>query len=301
MNETKELVVENLKKAYRKGFLLKKTQVLKGVTFFANRGEILSILGPNGAGKTTTFKIIVGISKPDDGKVLLGGEPITLKNKHKIGFLPEHPYFYDYLTGEEYLDFVAHLMGIKNRKQKIRSVLKTVEMEKYRDLQLKKYSKGMLQRIGIAQAIINDPELLILDEPLSGLDPVGRRKIKNLILSMKEEGKTIIFSSHILQDAEAVSDRVAILNRGEIVKTGTIEELLEDQEGEVEVSFSGLNELPEGFKYKRVERKNSHFYVYFEEEKEINEFVKKILENGAKIKHIIPSRKTLEEIFEELK
>ncbi len=301
MNEIKELVVENLKKSYRKGFLLKRNQVLKGITFFANKGEILSILGPNGAGKTTTFKIIVGISKPDDGKVLLEGESITLKNKHKIGFLPEHPYFYDYLTGEEYLDFVAHLMGIKNRKEKIKSVLKTVEMEKYSDIQLKKYSKGMLQRIGIAQAIINDPKLLILDEPLSGLDPIGRRKIKNLILSMKEKGKTIIFSSHILQDAEAVSDRVAIINRGEIVKTGTIEELLEAQEGEVEVSFSGLNELPEGFKYKRVERKNSYFYVYFEGEKDVNEFVKKILDNGARIKHIIPSRKTLEEIFEELK
>ncbi len=301
MNKEKILLVDSLKKSYRKGFLLKKIDVLKGVSFSAKKGEILSILGPNGAGKTTTFKIIVGISKPDEGKILLDGEKISLKNKNRLGFLPEQPYFYDYLTGKEYLEFIAGLFSIKNPNDKIDEVLKIVEMEKYKDLQLQKYSKGMLQRIGIAQAILNNPDVLILDEPLSGLDPVGRKKIKELILKMKEKGKTIIFSSHILQDAEVISDRVAILYDGKIVKEGTVEELLKEEKGEVEVAVSGIKALPDDLNYKRFMLKENTFYITFDETKNLNRFIKKAIELGGSIQHVIPSRKSLEEIFEDIK
>jgi ABC-2 type transport system ATP-binding protein len=225
------LRIDNLIKDYTSGFLRQKVRVLQDVSFSVNRGEIFGFVGPNGAGKTTTFKVILGFVSLTDGRVELMGKPLgDVKVKRQIGYLPENPYFYDYLTGEELLHYMGELHGVNGDRlsRRVDYLLEKVKMTHAKRIQLRKYSKGMLQRVGIAQALINDPEFLILDEPMSGLDPIGQREIRELILEQKELGKTILMSSHILSDVEALCEKVAIIIDGRVVKSGELGKLFED-------------------------------------------------------------------------
>jgi ABC-2 type transport system ATP-binding protein len=201
-----------------------------GLSLDVRRGEVFGFLGPNGAGKTTTLKILMGLIYPSGGTASLLGRPVGDRMaKAKVGFLPESPYFYEYLTSREFLKFYGHLFGLwgVSLEKRVDELLEVVGMVHARDLQLRKFSKGMLQRVGIAQALINDPELVVLDEPMSGLDPVGRKEVRDLILRLKESGKTVLFSSHILHDAELLCDRVAMILKGRLVASGHVSELID--------------------------------------------------------------------------
>jgi len=221
-----------LRKTYRTGFWLNQKIVsLKGCTLNVLQGETFGLLGPNGAGKTTLLKTLLGIVRPSGGRGRLLGAPLGDRAiKQRIGYLPENPYFYDYLTGWETLQFTAGLFQIPRsvQKQRIPQLLDLVglSLSAARKKQLRQYSKGMLQRIGMAQALINDPELVFFDEPMSGLDPMGRYQIREIILSLKDQGKTIFFNSHVLSDVELICDRIAILANGELICSGSLQELL---------------------------------------------------------------------------
>ena len=219
--------LQEISRSFKNHFWQKSKLVLKSISLNIEKGEVFGFLGPNGAGKTTTIKVITGLLRPDSGQVSIFGKEVnSLEAKKKIGFLPEAPYFYEHLTGYEFLKIHALLHDVRDYEPRVTGLLRRVGLESARDLHLRKYSRGMLQRIGIAQALIGSPELLILDEPLTGLDPVGRKEMKDLILEEKVKGTTIFFSSHILPDAEAVCDRIGIIIEGEIKKVGALSELL---------------------------------------------------------------------------
>ncbi|MBW4657701.1 MAG: ABC transporter ATP-binding protein [Drouetiella hepatica Uher 2000/2452] len=221
-----------LKKVYRTGFWLnQKITTLQNFSLQVFQGETFGLLGPNGAGKTTLLKTLLGIIRPTSGRGLLLGKPLGDRAiKQRVGYLPESPYFYDYLTGWEVLQYAAGLFQIpaEVQRRRIPELLELVGMAQSaaRKKQLRQYSKGMVQRIGMAQALINDPEIVFLDEPMSGLDPLGRYQIREIILSLKAQGKTIFFNSHVLSDVEKICDRVAILARGELLCSGSMQELL---------------------------------------------------------------------------
>jgi ABC-2 type transport system ATP-binding protein len=222
----------NLRKVYRTGFWFnQRVESLKGCSLTVYRGETFGLLGPNGAGKTTLLKTLLGIVRPTSGRALLLNQPLGDRVvKQKVGYLPENAYYYDYLTGWEFLQFVAGLFQIPRsvQRQRIPQLLELVGLPQKvtRKKPLRQYSKGMLQRIGMAQALINDPDVVFLDEPMSGLDPMGRYQIREIILSLKEQGKTIFFNSHVLSDVEQICDRVAILAEGELICVGSLNELL---------------------------------------------------------------------------
>lgn len=239
------LNVENLIKDYTTGFLRKRVRVLKGVSFSVNKGEIFGFVGPNGAGKTTAFKTVLGFVSATSGRVQIMGKPLgDVDVKKRIGYLPENPYFYDYLTGEELLHYMGELHGLNGSglSKRVGELLQKVNMSHAKRVQLRKYSKGMLQRIGVAQALINDPEFLVLDEPMSGLDPMGQREIRELILEQKKRGKTILLSSHILSDVEALCDRVGVIIGGRVVKIGELGKLFEEIHTDYEMLLKGVDE-----------------------------------------------------------
>jgi ABC-2 type transport system ATP-binding protein len=205
-------------------------------------GEIFGFLGPNGAGKTTTLKLLMGLVFPTAGSArILGRDWTDPEVKAQIGFLPEQPYFYDYLTAHELLEYYGELSGVpaKQRRHRVEQVLQQVGLRDVQGVQLRKFSKGMLQRVGIGQAILHDPKLVFFDEPMSGLDPMGRREVRDLMEQLKHDGKTVFFSTHILSDAEALCDRVAIIHKGELRGVGAVEDLTSSVEGKVEVIWQG--------------------------------------------------------------
>ncbi|ANM32011.1 hypothetical protein ABI59_01420 [Acidobacteria bacterium Mor1] len=217
---------------------------LPGLDLDVPSGEIFGLLGPNGAGKTTTLKLLLGLLRPDAGEIEVFGLPHTAAEaRARLGFLPENPYFYDYLTAEEFLDFYGRLHGLdaSERGDRVQRALRRVGMEGRGKTPLRQCSKGMVQRVGLAQAIQHDPQLVILDEPMSGLDPIGRRQVRDLIQELKAEGKTVFFSSHILQDAELLCDRIAILEKGSLRFSGALRELLPSQIRGFEVTLRGAN------------------------------------------------------------
>ncbi|HEY7095604.1 MAG TPA: ABC transporter ATP-binding protein [Terriglobales bacterium] len=232
-----------LEKTYLTGFWRKRPkQALKPLHLSVEEGEIFGFLGPNGAGKTTTLKLLMGLVFPTSGTArILDREIHDPLVKAQIGFLPEQPYFYDYLTARELLDYYGQLSRVaaRDRPRKIESVLAQVGLADAGNLQLRKFSKGMLQRVGIAQAILHDPRLVFFDEPMSGLDPMGRREVRDLMEELKQAGKTVFFSTHILSDAEALCDRVAIIHGGELRGVGAIPELTSSVHGKVEVVWQG--------------------------------------------------------------
>ena len=237
-----------LEKHYEIGFWKKRRKdALKPLTLQVEDGEIFGYLGPNGAGKTTTLRLLMGLVYPSAGSAkLLGCDLFDRKMKAQIGFLPEQPYFYDHLTARELLEYYAQLSGVdpKYRRQKVDAALARVGMTEAAKTQLRKYSKGMLQRVGIAQAIVHDPKLILLDEPMSGLDPIGRREVRDLIQQLNDEGRTIFFSTHILSDAETLCDRVAVLNKGELRGIGVVADLAREVTGNIEVAWIGAPAKP---------------------------------------------------------
>jgi ABC-2 type transport system ATP-binding protein len=240
-----------LEKTYMVGFWRKRPKrALHPLHLTVEEGEIFGFLGPNGAGKTTTLKMLMGLVFPTAGTArILGREWTDPEVKAQIGFLPEQPYFYDYLTAHELLNYYGQLSGVAagDRKHRVDDVLMRVGLTDIKGMQLRKFSKGMLQRVGIAQAILHNPRLVFLDEPMSGLDPLGRREVRDLIEQLKREGKTVFFSTHILSDAEALCDRVAIINKGELRGVGAVEELTAGVQGKVEVVWQGT-QIPASMK-----------------------------------------------------
>ncbi len=230
------VVVENLQKSYRTGFWLRTVLTpLKSVSLQVYEGETFGLLGPNGAGKTTLLKTLLGLVQPSAGQGVLLGKPLGDRAmRQRVGYLPENPYFYDYLTAWEFLEFTAGLFGLTKaqRQERIPLLLEMVglNLKDARKKQMRRYSKGMVQRVGLAQALINDPEVVFLDEPMSGLDPLGRYQIREIILSLKKQGKTIFFNSHVLADVEAICDRIGILAQGELICIGGVDELLGSSE-----------------------------------------------------------------------
>ncbi|MGH9634896.1 MAG: ABC transporter ATP-binding protein [Candidatus Angelobacter sp.] len=239
--------IQGLAKDYAVGFWKKQLRpALKPLNLAIKAGETFGFLGPNGAGKTTTLKLLMSIISPTSGTAtILGKSFLDPEVKRRIGFLPEQPYFYDYLSAHELLDYYARLSGVslETRKQKIDGLLNRVGLGEVGNRQLRKFSKGMLQRVGIAQAIIHDPEVVFLDEPMSGLDPLGRHEVRELIQGLKDEGKTIFFSTHILSDAEALCDRVAVIHKGELRGIGAINEIRTSVAGRSEVIWDGAHVL----------------------------------------------------------
>jgi ABC-2 type transport system ATP-binding protein len=235
--------VENIVKDFRPGFGIRRKRVLHGISFDVRQGEIFGFVGPNGAGKTTTLKVLMGLIAASGGRAtILGSDVRETAFRRHVGFLPENPYFYDYLTGREILRFYARLSGVPRglRGERVERLLEWVGLTHAADARLRTYSKGMLQRVGIAQSLVHDPRVVFLDEPMSGLDPIGRKEIRDLILRLKEEGKTVFMNTHILPDVEMLCDRVAIIVKGRIRHEGAIDRFLEEGEREADLVLAGL-------------------------------------------------------------
>lgn len=230
-----------LEKTYKVGFWHKRPKLaLRPLNLTVEEGEVFGFLGPNGAGKTTTLKLLLGLVLPTAGSARILGMPLDDPRVHaQTGFLPEQPYFYDHLTCRELLTYYAHLSGVeeKERTSRVNAMLTRMGLEASADLQLRKFSKGMLQRVGLAQAILHNPKVVFLDEPMSGLDPMGRREVRELIQELRGEGKTVFFSTHILSDAEALCDRVAVIHQGELRGVGAVADLTSRSKGTVEIIF----------------------------------------------------------------
>ena len=290
----------NLGKVYRTGFWLnQKVESLKNCSLTVYQGETFGLLGPNGAGKTTLLKALLGIIRPTSGRAVLLGKPIGDRAvRQRVGYLPENAYFYDYLTAWEFLQFTAGLFQIPKRlqQQRIHHLLDLVGLAKStaRKKQLRQYSKGMLQRVGMAQALINDPEVVCLDEPMSGLDPMGRYQVREIILSLKEQGKTIFFNSHILADVEQICDRIAILTQGELICIGSLGQLL-GTANSYQVTVKGGNvEKLEAWIPNLV---SNHDYIYGELQGKPEEFMAALPQLEAQLVSIDLARPSLEEFF----
>lgn len=284
---------------------MKQVEVLHGITLQVPEKSIFGFLGPNGAGKTTLIQLIVGLRKPTSGEIFIGGvSTLDPLSRMKLGYLPERPYFHDHLTGEELLVYFGTLAGMKKRHilDRIPEVLKVVGMSHARHLELRRYSKGMLQRVGLAQAMIHDPELLILDEPMSGLDPIGRKEIRELIIELAAGGRTVFFSSHVIPDIEAICDRVAIIKKGDLISSGDIETYLEKEELGYEIQCSGISTAD--FKslasdLKSIREIPDGILAVVNNYGSAQNMLSKLIERKAKILSMTPIRPSLEEFFYE--
>jgi len=295
--------VGGIVKDFRPGFGLVRKRVLHGISFSVRKGEIFGFVGPNGAGKTTTLKILMGLIHADQGTAsILGHDVSETAYRRHVGFLPENPYFYDYLTGREFLEFYARVSGVEpgGRGARVRRLLEEVGLGHAGDARLRTYSKGMLQRIGIAQAIIHDPSIVFLDEPMSGLDPIGRKEVRDLILRLNREGKTLFMNTHILSDVETVCHRVAIIVKGEIRYQGSVDEFL--PEGGRSADIVLLRPAPEvvlGIEERcGVEARGQGDRIELRiAEKDVPDALRIALDGGAEIHSVTPHRVSLESIF----
>lgn len=307
MNQVIE--IENLSKDYEVGFWKKrKVRALDGLNLQVEGGQIFGFLGGNGAGKTTTIKILMSLIFPTEGNAKILGEDISSTKMHaRIGYCPENPYFYDYLTARELMNYFGELFGFDaaKRKAKTEELLTKVGLEeKAWDRQLRKFSKGMLQRVGLAQSLVNEPEIVFLDEPMSGLDPIGRREIRELIAGLREQGTTVFMSTHILSDIEALCDNVAILRQGKLAATGNLHELL-TKSGETQmfeiviknVSAEMLRNEIEKIGGASISAKAGGANIQVLEEKDIDAVMKLTRENGGSLVSVQPVRQSLEELF----
>jgi ABC-2 type transport system ATP-binding protein len=294
-----QLSVEDLRKTFHPGLFESPIEVLKGLSFDVRRAEIFGFLGPNGAGKTTTIKAITELIYPDSGSISVCGLPHTsLEAKRKIGFMTESPYVYSHLTGREFLRFCAELLGVVRSQQedRISRVLDDVGMAGSGDRKMGAYSKGMLQRVAFGQALLGDPELLILDEPMSGLDPIGRRDVRDMILRQAAAGVTVFFSSHIIPDVEALCDRVAIVVDGRVRAVGTVRDLVSREADRYEVTFAGASpeELSTLLLAHHVGSGEAWVRVSSEDR---DALIRELAERGARLVSMNPMRATLEDLL----
>ena len=301
--------IDNLTKDYETGFFRKKkVRALDGLSLTVRGGQIFGFLGGNGAGKTTTIKILMGLLFPTAGSAKILGKDIADVDMHReIGYCPENPYFYDYLTARELMNYFGEIFGQEKsiRSKRSEELLEMVKLDKKSwDRQLRKFSKGMLQRVGLAQSLINDPKIVFLDEPMSGLDPVGRREIRELIARLREKGKTVFMSTHILSDIEALCDEVAILRGGSLAATGKLDDLLEKsgEERVFEINFNGitgadLSSRLNGSKIFSITDKASGVSIHTNAENQIDQILKAGHDAGGRLVSIQPVRQSLEELF----
>jgi ABC-2 type transport system ATP-binding protein len=296
------LSVDGLYKTFRLGFFRKRVEAVRGVSFEVNQGETFGLLGPNGAGKTTSIKAILRLILPDAGQISLFGASLSLEARRRIGYLPENPYVYQYLRAPEFLDLCGRLMGMpsKERKRRADAMIEQVGLAHAVDRPIGRFSKGMMQRMGLAQALLHDPELLILDEPMSGLDPIGRKQVRDIILAERKAGKTLIFTSHVLSDVEMLCDRIAIVNKGEVVARGTLDELLRREVRRVRVQLAGASaELKAslGARGHALREHDGMLHVTIEGDQGVNPLVSEALAQGATLVEVEPERETLEDLF----
>lgn len=293
--------IQDLSKDYPIGFFKKQLRpAVKSLNLTVNLGETFGFLGPNGAGKTTTLKMLMGIIFPTAGSATILGQDCTEPTvKRKIGFLPEQPYFYDYLSAPELLDYYAQLSGVPSpgRRQCIGELLARVGLADVGSKQLRKFSKGMLQRVGIAQAIIHDPEVVFLDEPMSGLDPLGRYEIRELIQSLKDAGKTVFFSTHILSDAEALCDRVAVIHKGELRGVGIVNDLRSAMAEKSEIVWQGSGALPVVMKQLLESHVSGDTVRATVSTQDLDFVLEKLRQQRVRLVSVTPLHGTLEEYF----
>jgi ABC-2 type transport system ATP-binding protein len=293
--------IQGLAKDYAVGFWKKQLRpAVKPLNLTVNLGETFGFLGPNGAGKTTTLKMLMGITFPTAGTAkILGQDCAAPEVKKKIGFLPEQPYFYDYLSAPELLNYYAQLSGVgpDDRKRRIPELLERVGLGDVGNKQLRKFSKGMLQRVGIAQAIVHDPEVIFLDEPMSGLDPLGRREVRELIQSLKDAGKTIFFSTHILSDAEAICDRVAVIHKGELRGIGVVNDLRSSAGEKTEVIWQGADALPAVAGHVTDSHVTGDTVRATVNTQDLDILLEKLRQQRARLVSVTPLHGTLEEYF----
>ena len=300
--------IENLVKDYEVGFLRKRrVRALDNLSVTVNQGEIFGFLGANGAGKTTTLKLLMRLIFPTAGSARILGHDIADVSMHsRIGYLPENPYFYDYLTAFEFLSFCGQIFGHSKSERKARAgeLLMRVNLDESKwNTQLRKFSKGMLQRVGLAQALVNDPEVVFLDEPMSGLDPIGRREVRDLIAALRQEGKTVFMCSHILSDIEVLCDRIAILKSGRLAHVGYLNELQQSgMSNHLEVVATGADaarlklEL-DGSLHCEVSATAAGVRIQVPDEKDVDLVIKALRNVGARLVSIQPVRQSLEELF----
>ena len=298
--------ITNLTKDYEVGFWRKrKVRALDGLSLSIDRGQIFGFLGANGAGKTTTLKLLMRLIFPTGGSARILGHDISDVGMHqRIGYLPENPYFYDYLTAREFLDYCAEIFGYPaaERRKRAADLLARVKLDEKRwDTQLRKFSKGMLQRVGLAQSLINDPEIVFLDEPMSGLDPVGRREVRDLIAALRDEGKTVFMCSHILSDIEVLCDRVAILKRGRLAQVGYLDELRGTTDGpsrmEVLATGTDARTLKQHLPEVEITPTPRGLRIELSSESEIEGVLAALRKVDGKIVSIQPVKQSLEELF----
>jgi ABC-2 type transport system ATP-binding protein len=301
--ETLAIETRDLSKTYRLGFWMnKRVLALQGLTLNIQPGQVYGLLGPNGAGKSTTIKILMNLVQATSGSArIFGHAPDAKEARRHVGFLPENPAPYEYLTGEEFVRLAGQLVGLSGQEldQRVKEVLGAVGMGRTAGLQIRRYSKGMVQRIGLAQAIVGRPKLLILDEPTSGLDPVGRREIRDLILQERERGTTVLFCTHIIPDVEALCNRVAVLVNGKLAREGSVQELLTTQVPLVELTIEGM--APDavrglGHPLEHVQDLTNRVMVRASDA-HAQPLLKSVLTAGGRVTQLQPARFSLEDLF----
>jgi ABC-2 type transport system ATP-binding protein len=303
MSDDFVLEVEGLRKVFHIGFFRKRVEAVKGTSFKVKRGEIFGLLGPNGAGKTTTIKAILRLIFPTEGEIRIFGRSADDREAAKrVGYMPENPYVYQYLKPLEFLDLCGRLVGIPKTDRRARSeeMIDKVGLRHAMDRPIGKFSKGMMQRIGLAQALLHDPELLVLDEPMSGLDPIGRKEVRDLLLEQRERGKTLLFTSHILSDVELLCDRVVIMQEGEITSEGQVHDLLETAGRQVEIRLSSASQALKDSLSSRgtiLDGGAGHLTLRVEGQKAVDEVIRISNAAGARLDAMIPERQTLEKLF----
>lgn len=298
MSET-QLRIRNLTKTFHPGLFERAVEVLKGLDLDVFDGEIFGFLGPNGAGKTTTIKAVMGLVIPDEGEILIGGDRHDSSSaKRRVGFMAENPYLYNHLSGREYLRFSAELLAMERSRigNRVDAVLDQVSMSGRADSKMRTYSKGMLQRIALAQALLGEPELLVLDEPMSGLDPIGRRDVRDIILDQKERGVTVFFSSHIIPDVETICDRVATVIDGSVRGVGAVRDLLAREVESYEVTFTGFDPHAVSTPVESAHMGSSAAWVRVTAGRR-DALIQELTKVGARLVSLTPVRSTLEDLL----
>ncbi len=303
---SKVIEVDKLEVVYRTPFARRRVQAVKDATFAVEAGEVFGFLGHNGAGKTTTMRVLMGLMRATSGSCKIFGHDIPSREaRRRLGFLPESPYFYDYLSVAELCDLAGRLFGMDAaaRKRRADELIELVGLSHARSMPVRKYSKGMLQRAGIAQALVNDPELVVFDEPMSGLDPVGRKEVRDIMLGLRDQGKTVFFSTHILPDVEMIADRVAIISRGVVENVGTLSEVVAKQVTAIDIAFRASGELGADAvasleaQCQQVRNVGDEVFATVAPDVDLDELIASARGLGLRVQSVSPHHETLEDVF----